>query len=146
MEEKMSHFYIVSITLAILAALPVCVQAESAEEASPCVVEPIFHCVQHLDGGKAIAHFGYNLQCPGDAGPESKLFVDNDDNLFSPGRKARGQTSLFLPGEHVDEFEADYTLEEINAGSGIHWTVLDKTVTVDFSKTKDGLLDCSALK
>ena len=142
----MSHVYIVSITLAILSALQVSAQEDPVEQTSPCVVEPIFHCVQHLDGGKAIAHFGYNLQCPGDAGPESRLFVDIDENLFSPGRKARGQTNLFLLGEHVDEFEADYTLEEIKAGLGIHWTVLDKTVTVDFSKTKDASLDCSVLK
>ena len=142
----MSHVYVVSITLAMLTALPVWAQEDAAKQASPCVAEPVFHCVQHLEGGNAIAHFGYNLQCPDDAGSGVKLYVDIDDNLFSPGRKARGQTNLFLPGEHVDEFVADYTLEEIKAGSGIHWTVLDKTVTVDFSKTKDGSLDCSTLK
>jgi len=143
----MTHNFSVSITLAILAALPVWAQADPAEQASPCVAEPIFHCVQHLEGGAAIAHFGYELLCPDDAGSDAELFVeDGDDNLFSPGRIARGQPKIFLPGEHIDEFEADYTVEDIKAGSGIHWTVLGKTATVDFSKTKDGSLDCSALK
>lgn len=143
----MTHNYSVSITLAILAALPVWAQADSVEQASPCVAEPIFHCVQHVDGGAAVAHLGYKLQCPDDAGPDAELYVDiGDDNLFSPGRIDRGQPKIFLPGEHLDEYEADYTVEDIKAGKGIHWTVLGKTVTVDFSKTKDGALDCSALK
>ena len=110
----MSHIYSVLISLAILAALPVWAKADPAEQASPCVAEPIFHCVQHLEGGAAIAHLGYKLQCPDDAGPDAELFVDiGDDNLFSPGRIDRGQPKIFLPGEYIDEFEADYTVEDI---------------------------------
>jgi len=146
-EEEMRHIYSISITLAKLAAFPVWVQADSAEQASPCVAEPIFHCVQHLDGGEAIGHFGYNLQCPDDAGPEAELFIDiGDENLFSPGRIDRGQPKIFLPGEHIDEYEADFTAAEVKSGSVFSWSVLDKTVTVDFSKMKDGSLDCSVLK
>ena len=143
----MQHVYIVSITLAMLVALPASAQEGSAEQASSCVAEPIFHCVQHLDGGGATGHFGYKLQCPEDAGPAAELFVDiGMDNLFSPGREDRGQTIIFLPGEHVDEWEVDFTSAEVKSDTGIHWTVLDKTATVDFSKTKDGSLDCSLLQ
>ena len=143
----MSRIYIASITLAMLTALPVLAQAEPAEQTSPCVAEPVFHCVQNLDGGEAIGHFGYNLQCPDDAGPDAELFIDiGDDNLFSPGRIDRGQPKIFLPGEHIDEFVVDYTAEEVKAGTAIHWSVLDKTVTVNFSTTKDRSLDCSVLK
>ena len=143
----MSHVYIVPITLAILAALPVWAQEGPVEKASACIAEPIFHCVQHLEDGGATAHFGYKLRCPDDAGPDADLYIDaDDDNLFSPGPIARGQPTIFLPGDHFDEWEVDYTAAEVKAGSGIHWTVLDKTATVDFSKTKDAVLDCSALK
>ena len=143
----MYNVNIMSITLAILAASPVWAQADSAEQTSPCVAEPIFHCVQYLDEGGAIGHYGYNLHCPDDAGPAAELFIDiGDDNLFSPGRIDRGQPKIFLPGEHVDEYEVDFTPAEVKAGSAIHWSVLDKTVTVDFSKTKDGSLDCSVLQ
>ena len=143
----MSHVYIVPITLAILAALPVWAQEGPVEQASACIAEPIFHCVQHLEDGGAIGHFGYKLRCPDDAGPDADLYIDaGDDNLFSPGPIARGQPKIFLPGDHFDEWEVDYTAAEVKAGSGIHWTVLDKTATVDFSKMKDTVLDCSALK
>ena len=142
----MQHVYIVSITLAMLAALPVGAQESSAEQASSCVAEPIFHCVRHLEEGGATGHFGYKLQCPDDVGPTAKLFIDiGDDNLFSPGREDRGQPIIFLPGEYVDEWEIDFTLEEVKSDSGIHWSVLGKTATVDFSKTKDGSLDCNNL-
>jgi len=142
----MHHVYIMLITLAMLTASPVWAQEDPAEETSPCVAELIFHCVEQLDGGGAIGHFGYNLQCPDDAGPAAELYVDiGDDNRFSPDRQDRGQPKIFLPGEHVDEFTVDYTLEEVKAGSAIHWSVLGHTVTVDFSKSKDEFLDCNKL-
>ena len=143
----MRHVYIVSITLAMLAALSVSAQEDSAEQASSCVAEPIFHCVRHLEGGGVTGYFGYRLQCPDDAGPAAKLFIEiGGDNLFSPGREDRGQPTVFLPGEHVDEWGVDFTAAEVKSDSAIHWSVLDKTVTVDFSKTKDGSMDCSLLQ
>jgi hypothetical protein len=143
----MTHANILSSTIAMLAVLPLWGQAESAEQKSPCVAEPVFHCVQNLDGGEAMGHFGYRLQCPDDAGPDADLFLDiGEKNLFSPGRIDRGQPKIFLPGEHIDEFVVDYTAEEVKAGTALHWSVLDKTVTVDFTVTKDSSLDCSVLK
>jgi len=145
-EEEMHHIYSVSITLAMQAASSVWAQDGSAEQASPCVAEPIFHCVQHLDGGSAVGHFGYRLQCPDDAGPEAELFIDiGDDNLFALDRKDRGQPKVFLPGEHVDEFEVEFSLAEVKGDAAIQWSVQGQTATVDFSKTKDGSLDCSVL-
>jgi len=142
----MHHVYIMAITSALLLASPVWAQKDSAEQVSPCVAVPVFHCVQHLDGGSAIGHFGYDLQCPDDAGTAAEVFIDiNDDNLFSPGRIDRGQPKVFLSGEHTYEFEVDFSAAEVKSGSGIHWSVLGKTATVDFSKTKDGSLDCNNL-
>jgi hypothetical protein len=145
-EVEMQHACIILITLAMMAVSPVGAQSGSVEQVSSCVAEPIFHCVQHLDGGSAVGRFGYNLRCPDDADPAAELFIDiGDENLFSPGRVDRGQPIVFLPGEHVDEWEVDFSSEEVKSDSEIHWSILDKTVTVDFSKTKDGSLDCNNL-
>ena len=142
----MHYIYTVAIASALLIGAPVWAQKGSAEKVSPCVVAPIFHCVQHLDGGGAIGHFGYDLKCPDSAGKEAELFIDiNQDNLFSPGEIDRGQTKVFLPGKHVDEFEVEFSVEEVKSGSDIHWSVLGQKAKVDFSKTKDGLLNCSVL-
>jgi hypothetical protein len=142
----MRHIYIVPITLAMLTASPVWAQAGSDEQAPSCVAEPVFHCVQHLDGGSAIGRFGYSLQCPDDAGPAAELFIDiGADNRFSPGQEDRGQPKAFLPGEHVDEFEVEFSLAEVKGDAAIQWSVMGQTATVDFSKTKDGSMDCSVL-
>ena len=137
---------IVSITVTILAASSVRAQQGPSEQTSSCVVEPVFHCVQHLEGGSAIGHFGYKLRCPDEATPAADLFIDiGDDNLFSPDREDRGQPKVFLPGEHVDEFEVEFSLAEVKGATAIQWSVLGQAATVDFSKTKDGSLDCSVL-
>ncbi len=100
--------------------------------------------MQHLQEGDAIGHFGYDLQCPEDADAEAEIYIDiSDDNMFSPGHIDRGQPKVFLSGNHIDEFEADFSVTEVKAGTVIHWSVLDQTATVDFSKMKDKFLDCS---
>jgi hypothetical protein len=142
----MYQFYILAITSSLLLASPAWAQKTSAEQAVPCVAVPIFHCVQNLKGGSVIGHFGYDLQCPGDAGTAAEMFIDiNDDNLFSTKRIDRGQPKIFLSGKHIDEFEVEFSAEEAKSGSDIHWSVLGRTAKVDFSKTKDGSLDCSIL-
>jgi hypothetical protein len=74
------------------------------------------------------------------------MFIDiNDDNLFSTKRIDRGQPKIFLSGKHIDEFEVEFSAEEAKSGSDIHWSVLGRAAKVDFSKTKDGSLDCSIL-
>ena len=134
-------------SLAILAASLTGAQEGSDERMSSCIAEPIFHCVRHFEGGNAIGYFGYTLQCSGEADPASELYIDiGDDNRFSTDRIDRGQPKVFVSGEHVDEFSVEFSLEEVKAGSIIKWTVLDKTATVDFTKTKDGSLDCSDLQ
>jgi hypothetical protein len=134
------------MTSILLFSSSVWAQAGSAEQASPCVAVPIFHCVQYLDGGGASAHFGYDLQCRDGAGAAAEIFIDiNEDNLFSPGRRDRGQPKVFLSGEHIDEFEADFSAAEVKSGSDFNWSVLDQTATVDFTRSKDASLDCSIL-
>ena len=142
----MHHIHILTMVSAMLSASSVWAQESSARQESPCVAVPIFHCVQHLEGGSAIGHFGYDLQCPDDAPAEAEIYIDiSDNNLFSPDPKDRGQPKVFLSGKHVDEFEADFSMTEVKGGSIIHWTVLGQTAVVDFSKTKDESLDCSTL-
>jgi len=142
----MHHIYILSIISALLSASSVWAQESSAKRESSCVVVPIFHCVQHLEGGSAIGHFGYKLQCPADAQTAEEIYIDiNENNLFSPEPKDRGQPKIFLSGEHVDEFEVDFSMAEVAGDSAIHWSVLGQIATVDFSKTKDEALDCSIL-
>ena len=113
-----------------------------------CIVVPVFHCAQHLEKGGAIGYFGYDLQCPEDApaAGEAEVYIDiNDNNLFSPGSKDRGQPKVFLSGEHYDEFEVDFSMEEVKGGSVIQWSVLGRAATVNFFKTKDEQLDCSTM-
>ena len=140
----MHHIYILTMISAMLSAPSLWAQESSARQEPPCVVVPIFHCVQHLEGGSAIGHFGYDLQCPEDAPAEAEVYIDIDeDNLFSPGSKDRGQPKVFLSGEHIDEFEVDFAMAEVKGGAVIHWSVLGRAAMVDFSKTKDERLDCS---
>ena len=136
-----------SVTLLILVASSLRAEEGSSELLTSCVVEPVFHCVQHLDGGSAVGYFGYNVHCPGADEHASGVFIDiGDDNLFSPGRVDRGQPKVFLPGEHVDEFSVDFSVAEVNGDALIQWTVLNQTVEVDFSRTKDASMDCSVLQ
>lgn len=142
----MRHIYILTMISTMLSASSVWAQESSAKWGSSCVIVPIFHCVQHLDQDAAIGHFGYELQCPDDAPAEAEVYIDiDDDNLFSPGSKDRGQPKVFLSGEHVDEFEVDFTVAEVKGGSVIQWSVQGQSAVVNFSKIKDGSLDCSIL-
>ena len=130
----------------MLSASPVWAQESSARQGSLCDVVPIFHCVEHLAGGTAIGHFGYDLQCPDDASTEAEVYIDiGDNNLFSPFPKDRGQPKVFLSGEHIDEFEVEFSMAEVNGGSVIQWSVLGRAAMVEFFKTKDESLDCSVL-
>lgn len=142
----MRHIYILTMISTMLSASSVWAQESSAKWGSSCVIVPIFHCVERLKGGVAIGHFGYDLQCPDDAPAEAEVYIDiDDDNLFSPGSKDRGQPKVFLSGEHVDEFEIEFTVAEVKEGAAIDWSVLGQAAMVDFAKTKDEYLDCSIL-
>lgn len=113
---------------------------------SICVVEPVFHCTQHLESGGAIGYFGYDLQCPDDAPDTAEVYIDiSENNLFSPGSKDRGQPKVFLSGEHMDEFEVDISRAEVEAASVIQWSVQGRSATVEYFKTKDNFLDCSTM-
>ena len=142
----MRYIYILTMISAMLSASSVWAQESSAKQEPPCVVVPIFYCVQHLEGGIAIGHFGYDLQCPDDVSTEAEIYIDiGDNNLFSPDPKDRGQPKVFLSGEHIDEFEVEFTMAEVKEGAVIDWSVLGQTAAVNFSKIKDNSLDCSVL-
>lgn len=143
----MYQVHVIAITTVLLSASSVWAQKNSAEQAAACVAVPVFHCVQHLEGGSAIGHFGHELQCPDDAGTEAEKYIDiNENNMFSLDQKDRGQPKVFQSGEHYDEFEVEFSMAEVKDGSVIQWTVLGQTAMVDFSKTRDAFLDCSLLQ
>lgn len=118
----------------------------SDTETHPCLLQPIFHCAEILDNGGAIGHFGYNLVCPEGLEQVADLFIQiGDDNQFDPDPKDRGQPKVFVPGEHFDEFEAEFTQQEVNESKGFYWHTTKSYVRVDFSKTADEVLDCTML-
>lgn len=135
---------IILILLGTLAGSSVLAQEDSEELQNPCTTEPIFHCAETMDDGSAIGHFGYRTSCPESDPPIEDVYVPiGDDNYFSPEPIDRGQPLVFRTGEHVDEFEAEFSTEEVN--KGVEWTVLKIGIRVDFSKTQDASLDCTKL-
>lgn len=137
---------IISLLLGMLAGSPVLAQEGGGEPPNPCTVEPIFHCAQSMDDGSVIGHFGYRSSCPESDKPvENKYIPIGDDNYFAPEPVDRGQPTVFIQGEHADEFEVEFSAKEIKQGKGSGWTVLGIGVSVDFSRTKDTSLDCKKL-
>jgi hypothetical protein len=140
----MCHKQIISILLGMLAGSPLLAQEASEELQNPCTVEPIFHCAESMDGGGATAPFGDRMSCPESDQPIDDVSVPiGDDNYFAPEQVDRGQPTVFAQGEHMDEFESEFSAEEVKKGSG--WTVLKIGINVDFTKTKDASLDCNKL-
>ena len=141
----MRHRQII-ILLGSLAGSPLLAQQGSGEPPNPCTVEPIFHCAQPMDDGSVIGHFGYRSSCPESDKPAEDLYVPiGDDNFFAPGPADRGQPKVFVPGEHVDEFEVEFSAMDVKKGKEFDWTVLETGTRVNFSTTKDASLDCNKL-
>ena len=141
----MGHKQII-ILLGMMAAAPLLAQEDSREPPNPCTVEPIFHCVESVDDGSFIGHFGYRYSCPESDIPVEDRFVQiGDDNYFMPEPIDRGQPKVFMLGEHIDEFEVEFSAGELEKGKEFGWTVLKIGSRVDFSKTKDASLNCSNL-
>ena len=142
----MQHPHLMFLMLAVIAGTAARAQDNPGEEKHPCTLLPIFHCVEARDDGGAVGHFGYDLQCPKDLDDVQELIVPiGEDNNFSPDPVDRGQTIIFIPGKHGDEFEAKFTADEIKQARDIQWSVNKISTTVDFSKTRDEDLDCRHL-
>ena len=130
----------------MLTTAPLLAQEDSGEPLNPCTVEPIFHCAEPMDDGSFIGHFGYRYSCPESDKPVEDRFVQiGDDNYFMPEPIDRGQPKVFMLGEHIDEFEVEFSAGEIEKGKEFTWTVLKIGSRVDFSIAKDASLDCSNL-
>lgn len=137
---------IVTALIGCLSVLPVFAQNSAAELQVSCTVEPVYHCAERMDDGGYIGHFGYRFTCPGADEPVAEHFIQiGDDNYFSPEPIDRGQPKVFVTGEHVDEFEVEFTAQEVDEGNVFSWTVLKLRIPVDLSITQDALLDCAKL-
>ncbi len=137
---------IIPILLVMFAGPPALAQEDSGEQPNPCTVKPVFHCVQSLDEGVSIGHFGYTASCTDNKGQKTELYIDiGEDNFFSPGDKDRGQSKIFWPGKNVDAFEIELSSEEVKKGIKPVWNIMGKTARVDYSKTSDGVVDCNKL-
>ena len=142
----MFHPYQAILLLAMFAGTTAMAQEDSGEAKHPCTLMPIFHCAKALDDGTTIAHFGYDMQCPEDLETVPDLFIPiGEDNYFSPDPMDRGQPTAFLPGRHVDEFEAEFSAEERKSAKDMYWAVKKISASVDFSKTRDEDLNCATL-
>ena len=120
------------------------VRAGHVNRPDPCTIEPIYHCAENLDGETVIAHFGYRRICPIADKPFADGFVQiGDNNYFSPEPIDRGQPKVFVEGEHIDEFEAEFSIKEVLSGTVFSWTVNNVEVRVDFSRAKDAFMKCS---
>ena len=140
----MGHKQIIPVLLGMLATSQLLAQDGTEALPNPCTIEPVFHCAEAMGDGGAIGHFGYRMSCPESDKPIDDAFVPiGDENYFDPEPVDRGQPTVFTPGEHVDEFEAEFSAEEVKKGAG--WTVLKIGVPVDFTKTKDASLNCENL-
>ena len=136
---------VISIYLLMLAGSPTLAE-QGGGESVYCSVEPIFHCAERMDDGSYIGHFGYRTSCAEGDKNTGDVFIDiGDDNYFTPGPDDRGQPKVFLPGEHVDDFEVEFTASEISKAKEFGWTVRKIGIWVDFSKTEDASLDCNNL-
>lgn len=139
----MCHKQIISILLGMLAGSPVLGQEGSGEPPNPCTVEPVFHCAQAMNDGSVIGHFGYRSMCPeSDKLVEDVYIPVGDDNCYTPGAIDRGQPKVFKQGEHIDEFEVEFSAKEVKE---FDWRILKAGTRVDFTRTKDVFLDCNNL-
>ena len=140
------HKKIIAVMVGLLSGTSVLAQKNSEEMPNPCTVTPIFHCAESMGDGNYLGHFGYRASCPDSDKPIKERFVEiGDENYFSPGSTDRGQPKIFISGDHVDEFEVEFSAAEIQEAKEFGWTVLKNRITVDLSRIKDGSLDCANL-
>lgn len=134
------------ILLVMLAGSSALAQEDNDEQPKPCTVKPVFHCVQSLDDGTVIGHFGYTASCTDKKGQKTEIYIDiGEDNFFSPGNKDRGQSKIFWPGRNAAVFEIELSSEEVKKGIKPVWNVKGNTASVDYSKKNDGAVDCDKL-
>lgn len=137
---------ITSLLLAMLVESPVLAQESSVKTPDLCKIEPIFHCAEHMDNGTVIGHFGYRRSCPKSDRPIEDAYIRiGDDNSFTPKPIDRGQPKVFVQGDHIDEFEVEFSATEIKKGTKYSWAVLKASAGVNFDRTKDAFLDCTKL-
>ena len=72
---------------------------------------PILECVEQLDGGKYLAHWGYENK------NGTTVEATGDQNSFSPAPADRGQPKAFAAGRVEDRFQVEFN------GSELTWSL-----------------------
>ena len=90
----------------------------------PSSVTPALECVEALDGGQFLAHYGY-------ANPNATTVEPPaDENRFSPAPPDRGQPTAFASGRVADAFQVQWS------GSGLTWRLTGNELTVSSSSPR----------
>ena len=82
---------------------------------TPKKVVPILECVEQLDGGKYLAHWGYENK------NDTTVEATGDQNTFSPRPADRGQPTAFAAGRVEDAFQVEFD------GSELTWSLTGNT-------------------
>jgi uncharacterized repeat protein (TIGR01451 family) len=84
----------------------------------PSPLTPLLECVEALDGGQFLAHYGYANPNPTTVEPQA------DENRFSPDPPDRGQPTAFASGRVADAFQVPWS------GSALTWRLTGNELTV----------------
>jgi len=90
-------------------------------------ISPVLECVDELEDGTYVAHFGYMNRAPWTVAREP-----GSSNRFHPSSIDRGQPGAFAPGRHVDVFTVPFS------GGNLVWTLGSKTATAGAGSSRCG--------
>lgn len=92
----------------------------------PSPVQPVLECVEALDGGQYLAHYGY-------ANPNATTVEPPaEQNRFSPDPPNRGQPQAFASGRVADAFQVQWS------GGTLTWTLTGNELTVSSGSPRCG--------
>ena len=90
----------------------------------PKPITPELECVEALDEGRFLAHYGYTNPNATTVEPSA------DENRFSPDPPDRGQPKAFASGRVADAFQVQWN------GGALTWQLTDNELTVSSSSNR----------
>ena len=85
---------------------------------------PLLECVEQLDGGKYLAHWGYENK------NDTTVEATGDQNSFSPYLSDRGQPTAFAAGRVEDHFQVEFN------GSELIWSLTGNKASASSNSKK----------